>query len=120
MNMEEAFIVIKPSVHHLKIFGCLVYIHIPMEKRKKLDPMSLKGISSSKAYTIYIKEDHRIEVSRDVIFDESITYKKSRDVLVEFDEEEIPIFEYISRENDGQQPRFVQDMLKVLMSLYKK
>ena len=34
----------KPEVSHLRIFSCLVYIHIPREKRTKLDPSEKKGI----------------------------------------------------------------------------
>ena len=34
----------KPKFSHLRIFGCLVYIHIPKEKRTKLDPSGKKGI----------------------------------------------------------------------------
>ena len=34
----------KPEVSHLKIFGCPVYVHIPKEKRTKLDPFGKKGI----------------------------------------------------------------------------
>ena len=49
--------------------------------------------NSSKAYGIYIKEGHRIEVSRDVIFDESIAFKKSKDLPIDFDDEEPPMFE---------------------------
>ena len=37
-NPEEMFIKEKLEVSHLKIFGCSVYIHIPNEKRSKLDP----------------------------------------------------------------------------------
>eukprot|EP00253_Pinus_taeda_P032826 PITA_32826 len=37
-TLEEVFTGKKPSVDHLRIFGCPVYIHIPKEKRKKLDP----------------------------------------------------------------------------------
>ena len=33
-----------PKVNHLKIFGCLVYIHISKEKRSKLDPSGKKGL----------------------------------------------------------------------------
>jgi len=91
---------------HLQIFGCLVYIHIPQDKRKKLDPTNSNGIfigysSSSKSYRIYVKEDRWIEVTRYVIFDESIDYKKSKDVMVVSDEEDMPNFEDISMENDG-------------------
>ena len=41
---KEVFIGENPEVSHLKIFGCLVYIHIPKEKRSKLDPSGKKGL----------------------------------------------------------------------------
>ena len=41
---EEVFSDKKLEVSHLRIFGCPVYIHIPKEKRKKLDPSGKKGI----------------------------------------------------------------------------
>ena len=34
----EAWTGIKPSVYHLRPFGCKVSVHIPDSKRKKLDP----------------------------------------------------------------------------------
>ena len=41
---EEVFFGKKLEVSHLRIFGCLVYIHIPKEKRTKLYPSGRKGI----------------------------------------------------------------------------
>ena len=35
---EEVFSRKKLEVNHLKIFGCPLHIHIPKEKRTKLDP----------------------------------------------------------------------------------
>jgi hypothetical protein len=35
---EEMYTGKKPKVSHLKIFGCPVFIHIPKEKRNKLEP----------------------------------------------------------------------------------
>ena len=35
---EEMYTGKMPEVSHLKIFGCPVYVHIPKEKRTKLDP----------------------------------------------------------------------------------
>ena len=35
---EEVFFGKKPEASHLRIFSCPVYIHIPKEKRTKLDP----------------------------------------------------------------------------------
>ena len=35
---EEDFLGEKPKVSHLRIFGFPMYVHIPKEKRTKLDP----------------------------------------------------------------------------------
>jgi hypothetical protein len=79
---EEMFTRKKPEVSHLKIFGYPVFIHIPKEKRNKLDPSGKKGIfvgycEVSKAFKIYIPGHHHIEISRDVTFDEDAALKKS-------------------------------------------
>jgi hypothetical protein len=59
MNPEETFTRVNPEVGYFKISGCLLYIHVPKEKRTKLDPSDRKGTfvgysESSKAYQIYI------------------------------------------------------------------
>ena len=41
---EEVFFGKKPKVSHLRIFSYPVYIHIPKEKRTKLDPSRKKGV----------------------------------------------------------------------------
>jgi hypothetical protein len=56
---KEAFIGLKPEIGHFKIFGCPVYIHVPVEKRTKLEPLGEKGIfvgysETSKDYRIFI------------------------------------------------------------------
>ena len=48
--------------------------------------------NSSKAYRIYIK-GHHIEINRDVIFNESIAFKKSKELFVVPDDEELSVFE---------------------------
>ena len=60
-NPDEMFIGEKPEVSHPKIFGCLVYLHVPKVKRSKLDSSENKGIfvgysDKSKAYRIYIPD----------------------------------------------------------------
>jgi hypothetical protein len=80
-KLEEMFTRKKPKVSHLKIFGCLVFIHIPKEKRNKMDPSGKKGIfvgycEVSKAFRIYIPGQHHIDIIRDVTFDEDATLKK--------------------------------------------
>ena len=58
-TLEEMFSGEKPEVNHLRIFGYLVYLHVPKEKRSKLELSGRKGIfvgysESSKAYRVYI------------------------------------------------------------------
>jgi hypothetical protein len=80
---EEMFTGEKPEVSHLRIFGCQVYVHVPKEKRSKLDPSGKKGIfvgcnETSKAYQVYIPGHQQIETSRDFTFNEDATFSKSR------------------------------------------
>jgi hypothetical protein len=80
---EEMFSGKKPKVIHLKIFGFRGFVHIPKERRTKMDPSGKKGIfvgycEVSKAFRIYIPGYHHIEINRDVTFDEDETLKKSR------------------------------------------
>ena len=98
--MKKSFSSKKPEVIHLRIFGCPVYIHIPKEKRTKLDPLGKKGIfvgysESSKAYRIYFPGYKKIDVSMDVTFDEEIDYNKSKKRHVkELEEPEAPRIQY--------------------------
>ena len=80
---EEMYTGKKPEVSHLKIFGCPVYVHILKEKRTKLELSRKKGIfvgyyEVSKSFKVYISGFYRIDISRDVTFDEETTLKKSR------------------------------------------
>ena len=68
---KEMYIGKKPEVIHLKIFGFPIYVHIPKEKRTKLDPFGNKGIfvgyyEVSKFFRVYILGFYHIEISRDI------------------------------------------------------
>jgi hypothetical protein len=93
---KEMYTEKKPEVSHLKIFGCPVFIHIPKEKRNKMEPSGKKGIfvgycEVSKAFRIYIPSHHHIEISRDVTFDEDAALKKSKQCQLQEVYEEEPI-----------------------------
>jgi hypothetical protein len=95
MTPEEAFTRVKPEVGYFRIFGCPIYIHVPKEKRTKLDPLGRKGTfmgysESSKAYRIYIPVQRQIEVTRDVTFEEDIAFKISRETQMEINNKIIP------------------------------
>ena len=73
----------------------MVYIHIPKEKRSKLDPLGKKGFfvgysEQSKAYRIYIPGYRQIEQSRDFTFDEDTNFRKSRKYKEDEEEHETP------------------------------
>ena len=79
---KEVFTSIKQDLSHLRNFGCPIYIHVPKEKRTKLEPSGKKGIfigysETTKGYRIYIPGQRTIEISRDVIFEEDTTFKVS-------------------------------------------
>lgn len=72
----------KLEVNHFHIFGCLVYIYVPIEKRTKLEPYNKKGLflgynETSKAYMVFIPELSKAIVSRDVKFEEDFSTRKS-------------------------------------------
>ena len=79
----EAYTGNKPSVAHLRIFGCKGYVHVPHEKRQKLDKKTFEcthlGYSEhKKAFVLVHRLSGRIVESRDVHFDESGLVEPSR------------------------------------------
>jgi histone deacetylase 1/2 len=63
------------KLDHLKIFGCMAYVHIPQEERQKLDTRTRKCMfvgydTQSKAFRLYDPIRRKIVISRDVVFDE--------------------------------------------------
>ena len=74
------------AVDHFKTFGCIACVHIPNEKREKLDDKGEKciflGVSDqSKAYKPYNPSTKKILISRDVVFDEELTWPWSDNVV---------------------------------------
>ena len=75
VTLEEAWSGVKPNVDYFRVFGCIGHVHVPDNKRKKLDDKSfqcvLLGVSEeSKAYRLYDPVSKKIVVSRDVVFEE--------------------------------------------------
>lgn len=90
---KEAFTEQKPEIGHLRIFGCPDYIHVPREKRTKLDPARKQGIfvgynESAKAYRIYIPDQKKMELSRDITFEEDAAYRRSRHTNSDSDQQD--------------------------------
>jgi hypothetical protein len=81
---EEVFKGRRPEIGHFRIFRCLVYCHVPLEKRRKLEATAEKGIfvgynKNSKAYIVYIPSLRKTVVRRDVRFEEDRALRKAYD-----------------------------------------
>ncbi|CAO2827530.1 unnamed protein product [Amaranthus hypochondriacus] len=68
------------KLSHLKVFGCVAYVHISDQGRNKLDPKSkvctFIGYGEDEfGYRIWDDESKKIIRSRDVIFNERVMYK---------------------------------------------
>lgn len=65
----------KPSIDHLRVFGCEVYTHVPKEKRRKWDVKSVAGIfvgycENTKGYRVWNTSSEKVSISRDIVFKE--------------------------------------------------
>ena len=83
---EERWSGIKPKVDYFRVFGSISHVHIPEQKRIKLDDRSRKcillGVSDeSKAYRLYDPITKKITISRDVIFEEDAKWDWSLEPL---------------------------------------
>lgn len=106
---EEKWTGNKIDLSHLKVFGCTAYAHVPDQKRRKLDPKSIKlalvGYSEdSKGYRLFDTTTHEVSVHRDVIFLETqsgftIT-KKEQQVILPSHPKYLPFQEASSSEEE--------------------
>lgn len=93
---EQAWTGKIPNLKHLKIFGCKVMVHIPKDKRRKLDVKSRECIflgycDNTKGYRCYNPEDKMTYISRNVKFFEKIypglNHSEKSDVIHFFQDE---------------------------------
>ena len=68
---------IKPNISHLRVFGCQAWVHILKKRRHKLQPKSQEMIfvgyePGSKGYQFLDAAHHRIKISHDVKFNETL------------------------------------------------
>nr|KYP39141.1 Retrovirus-related Pol polyprotein from transposon TNT 1-94 [Cajanus cajan] len=67
-TLIEAWSGIKPSAKHLRVFGSICYIHVPEEKRHKLEDKTVRGIflgysTQSKGYRVYNLQTKKLIIS---------------------------------------------------------
>ncbi|KAK2378762.1 putative mitochondrial protein [Trifolium repens] len=118
---EEVWSGKEVKLSHLRVFGCVAYVHISDQGRNKLDPKSKKctfiGYGEDEfGYRLWDDENKKMIRSRDVIFNERVMYKdrhntttKDSDVrepdYAELDDvPESPQSEELSESSSGEQP----------------
>jgi len=86
----------KPDINLFKVFGSKVAVHIPKERRLKLDAKSRVGIivgysENTKGYRIYSPQKKKVEILKDIIVlqdENEIKKKKEISFLEEKETEE--------------------------------
>ena len=74
-TLEEMWTGLKPRVDYFRVFGCIAHVHVPDQRRSKLDDKShqcvLLGVSDeTKAYKLFYPITKKIIISKDMIFEE--------------------------------------------------
>src|SRR3569623_2150553 len=77
MTPWDAFLGKEPELGHMRVFGARAFAHVPKQQRRKLDPVSERGVfmgyePDSKAYRVLRDRDGKLIIRRDVIFDEGV------------------------------------------------
>jgi hypothetical protein len=85
----------KPNVSYFRVFGSKCYILVKKGRHSKFAPKAVEGFllgydSNTKAYKVFNKSSGLVEVSSDVVFDETNGSPREQADLDDIDEEEVP------------------------------
>jgi hypothetical protein len=85
----------KPNVSYFRVFGSKCYILVKKGRHFKFAPKAVEGFllgyeSNTKAYRVFNKSSGLVEVSSDVVFDETDGYPREQVDLDDIDEDEVP------------------------------
>jgi hypothetical protein len=85
----------KPNVSYFRVFGSKCYILVKKGRHSKFAPKAVEGFllgyeSNTKVYRVFNKSSGLVEVSSDVVFDETDGSPKEQVDLDDIDEDEVP------------------------------
>jgi hypothetical protein len=85
----------KPNVSYFRVFGSKCYILIKKGRSSKFTPKAVEGFllsydSNTKAYRVFNKSSGLVEVSSDVVFDETNGSPREQVDLDDVDEDDVP------------------------------
>jgi transposase InsO family protein len=84
-----------PNVSYFRVFGSKCYILVKKGRHSKFAPKAVEGFllgfdSNTKAYRVFNKSSRLVEVSSDVVFDETNGSPREQVDLNDIDEDEVP------------------------------
>jgi transposase InsO family protein len=85
----------KPNVSYFRVFGCKCYILVKKGRHSKFAPKVVEGFLlgydvNTKAYRVFNKSSGLVEVSSDIVFDETNGSPREQVDLDDIDEDEVP------------------------------
>jgi hypothetical protein len=85
----------KPNVSYFRVFGSKCYILVKKGRNSKFAPKAIEGFllgydSNTKAYRVFNKSSGLVEVSSDIVFDETNGSPREQVDLDEIDEDDVP------------------------------
>jgi hypothetical protein len=85
----------KPNVSYFRVFGSNCYILVKKGRHLKFAPKAVEGFllgydSNTKTYRVFNKSSGLVEVSSDVVFDETNGSPREQVDLDNVDEDEVP------------------------------
>jgi hypothetical protein len=85
----------KPNVSYFRVFGSKFYIPLKKGRHSRFAPKAVEGFllgydSNTKAYMVFNKSSGLVEVSSDVVFDETNGSPREQVDLDDIDEDEVP------------------------------
>lgn len=87
---EEIWSGVKPDLSNLKRFGCTAYVHV---RQSKTSPRAVKGSfvgfpQGTKGFRIWLPEEEKCTISRNVIFNEDEMFRDLKDTVQESREQD--------------------------------
>jgi hypothetical protein len=85
----------KPNISYFRVFGSKCYILVKRGRHSKFAPKVVEGFllgydSNTKAYRVFNKSSSLVEVTSDVVFDETNGSPREQVDLNDIDEDEVP------------------------------
>jgi hypothetical protein len=85
----------KPNVSYFRVFGIKSYILVKKGRHSKFAPKAVEGFllgydSNTKVYRVFNKSSRLVEVSSDIVFDETNGSPREQVDLNDVDEDEVP------------------------------